>query len=284
VTAVDETWEWGAADVAEGDSGAWETRDDEYYLAEALGEGLELDEDVLELGEVLREALREDYTDAPPEEMEDTLSNVFELMTPAESFNFTKALRQVETGAAQALADPAVGQFATAALPLAGAAVGTAYGGPAGTAIGSGLGGAAAKALSGAKPAPPTRPGAPAMPSLPTSPVAAGSSAAAKGLILTQQPDVLKSLLALSLGEHGRKSVGGVPVGAVMNLLSTIFGQAAADADELLYADEATNRYLLESQGQYQPDPAAPADRADALYAALLDAENEDLTEAVGEW
>ena len=280
MNALENTLDW---DVAEADSDAWDMMEDEYDLAVMLGEELDMDEDVLDLEQVLRDALREDHADAPPEEMEDALANVLESMTPAESFNFAKALRQVEKGAAQALADPAVGQVATTALPLAGAAVGTYFGGSAGTAIGSGLGGAAAKALPGAKPTPPA-PAPPPMPSLSKPTVAGGSTAAAKGLVLTQQPEVLKSLLALSLGEQGRKSVDGVPVGAVMNLLSTIFGQAAADADELLHASDETAGYLLDGEGQYNSDPVAPADRADALYAALLDAENDHISEAVGEW
>jgi hypothetical protein len=284
VSFTEDTRYWESADAAEAEADGWDMLDQEYDLAEMLGDEVDLEADVLDLGEVLRGALREDYANAPPEEMEDALANVLESMTPAESFNFAKALRQVEKGAAQALEDPAVGQFATTALPLAGAAVGTAFGGPAGTAIGSGLGGAAAKAISGAKPTPPTSAGAPTMPTPPTSPVASGSSAAAKGLILTQQPEVLKSLLALSLGEHGRKSVDGVPVGAVMNLLSTIFSQAAADADELMYSGGLMASYLPDGDSEYQPDPASPADRVDALYTAFLDAENEDLTEAVGEW
>ncbi len=34
--------------------------------------------------------------------------------------------------------------------------------------------------------------------------------------MLTQHPDILKGLLALAMGEHGRKSINGVPVAALM--------------------------------------------------------------------
>jgi hypothetical protein len=284
VSFMEGTLDWESAEAAEADIEAWRTLDEEYDLAEMLGDDLDVEADVLDLGDVFREALSEDYADAPPEEMEAALDNVFELMTPAEAFNFSKALRQVEKGASQVLADPQVGQIATTALPLAGATVGTAFGGPAGTAIGSGLGGAAAKALSGSKPTPAARPRSTPPPPTPTSPIAAGSPAAAKGLILTQQPEVLRSLLALALGEHGRRSVDGVPVGTVMNLLSTVFGQAAAEADELMYSGEIAPSYLPDGDGAYPADAAAPADRADALYTRLLDDENEDLGGAVGEW
>jgi hypothetical protein len=263
---------------------AWEL-DEELALEEQLGEDLASGDDVSDLGEVLREALHEDYADATSEEMEAAMADVLESMSPAESFGFAKALGQIERGAARALTDPALARIATTALPVAGTAVGTAFGGPAGAALGGNLGGVAAKALSA-----PTRTRA-AMPAAPTTPmstlppsIAGGSPAAAKALVLTQQPEVLKSLLALALGQHGRKSVGGVEVGSVMNLLSNVFGQVAADADELMRASEDAPSYLVDGGGQYRIDPVSPADRADALYEALLLAENEDLEEAVGGW
>jgi hypothetical protein len=272
VSILGDTPEWLAEDAAEADVDGWGMLDENYYPAEELEEELDLEEDFPRLAEVLREALREDYEDAPPEEMENALAGVLEAMTPAESFNLTKALRQVEKGAAQTLADPAVGQIASTALPLAGAAAGTYFGGPAGTAIGSQLGGAAAKSLSGAKPTPPAAPGSSPLPP------------AAKGLVLTQDPRVLKTLLALAMGEHGRKSIDGVPIGRIMNLLSTVFNQAAADADELLYSSGETSSYLLDDEGAYLTGPERPADRADALYTTLLDAENEHFAEAMREW
>ena len=47
---------------------------------------------------------------------------------------------------------------------------------------------------------------------------------------------MLKCLMALALGEYGRPSCDGVPVGAAMNLLSKCFAQAAVDADKLTFA------------------------------------------------
>jgi hypothetical protein len=103
--------------------------------------------------------------------------------------------------------------------------------------------------------------------------VAAGSAAAAQGLVLTQQPDVLRGLLATALGQHGRQLVSGVPVAQVLALLSQVFGQAAADADELVYLDQqadATEGVLEE----------APAGSIRSLYADLLGADNLELAEA----
>jgi hypothetical protein len=94
--------------------------------------------------------------------------------------------------------------------------------------------------------------------------------------VLTQQPEVLRSLLAAALGEHGRQTVSGVAVPQVLGMLSQVFGEAAADADELMYLGQ-------------RPDAAdsaleeAPADAIDSLYADLLGADNLELAEAA-EW
>jgi hypothetical protein len=202
-----------------------------------------LDLDEPELGYVLQDAL-DGYDAGDAEDLDEALEAVLDEMSPAEAFNFGKALRTIQSATGKA------------ALPAGAAALGTVIGGPAGTALGSRLGTAAAKAL----------PGRPKTPPVTIPPVAGGSAAAAQGLVLTQQPDVLQALLALALGEHGRKSVNGVPVAAVMNMLSSVFGQAAADADELLY--------LGDSDGE--SDPPIPGDRS--LYVALIDADNEELS------
>lgn len=208
-----------------------------------------------DLGEVLRAALHEDYLDASPAEMDDALAGVLESMSPAESFNFAKALSQIQRGAGQVLKDPTFGQIARGALPVLGGAVGTVVGGPAGTALGSSLGQAAAGALPAGRQQRPTAAPAPA--------VAGGSAAAARGLVLTQQPEVLKGLLALAMGQHGTNTVNGVPVASIMSMLSSVFSQAAADADELMYAGDT-----------------AGLDDA-SLYSSLLDAENDELAEVM---
>jgi hypothetical protein len=94
-------------------------------------------------------------------------------------------------------------------------------------------------------------------------PVAGGSAAAAQGLVLTQRPEVLQALLALAMGQHGKRQVDGIPVPAIMNMLSSVFGQAAADADELTY--------LAPDDDGEGESVAAPHDRS--LYTALLDAD-----------
>jgi hypothetical protein len=257
--------------------------------------------------DVMREALHDEYADADADEMSDALDAVLDGMSAAEAFSFSKALRQIGRGATQALANPLVGQIAQAALPVGTGALGTLIGGPAGTALGSRLGTLAASALAqpGSRPAatgapvagggvptglsaqPGAIPGAAnliAGPSTPTagsqSAVAGGSAAAAQGLVLTQQPDVLRALLALAMGQHGQRQVGGVPVAGVMNMLSSVFGQAAADADELAYLDgELLAGDTFGDVGDSGADayPAVDFGSGRSLYTTWIDAENEEL-------
>jgi hypothetical protein len=108
-----------------------------------------------------------------------------------------------------------------------------------------------------------------------TSSVAGGSAAAAQGLVLSQQPEVLRSLLATALGRQGRQQVSGVPVAQLLTLFSQVIGQAAADADELMYLEQ-------------QPDAAesvvedVPPGSVRSLYADLLGADNLEFAEAAG--
>ena len=110
----------------------------------------------------------------------------------------------------------------------------------------------------------------------PTSSVAGGSAAAAQALVLSQQTDVLRSLLATALGQHGRQQVSGLPAAQVINLFSQVLGQAAADADELMYlgrqADAAENVFADAQAGSVR-----------SLYTDLLSADNLELAEAA-EW
>jgi hypothetical protein len=277
-----------------------------YPAADEAGWGM----DAGELAEALRSVLHEGYADASDEEMDDALTNVLDSMSAAEAFNFTSVLNRIGKSAGQLIADPTFAAVAQTALPILGGAAGTMIGGPVGTALGSKLGSLAASALPtrpapAPPPPPPTAPPPPAAPpvtpptppvpavepaaavpaaatpplvppaapSAPAPPAAAGSAAAAQGLVLTQQPEVLRSLLATALGQHGRQTVSGIPVAQVLGMLSQVLGQAAADADELMYHDQ-------------QPDstesvlPDSWADSADALYADLLGADNQELAEA----
>jgi hypothetical protein len=259
-----------------------------------------------DIADALRSTLHERYADASDEAVEDALANVLDSMSPAEAFNFTSALKRIGNSASQMVSDPAFVSITQTALPVLGGAAGTLIGGPVGTALGGKLGSLAASAL-------PTRPGPvpakaqraapvvstapsisaaaqPAVGSATSAPSAAvtdappqmdsppaatgGSNAAKKAVVLMNQPEVLKSLVATALGEHGRQAVSGVPVAQILGLLTQVLGKAAADADELMYRC-------------HQPDAAesvfdAEDDSADLLYADLLGADNQELADATG--
>ena len=265
--------------------------------------------------DALRSTMREEYADASDEEMGDALTNLLGSMSPAEAINFASALDRIGTSASELASDPTVAAVAGAALPVLGGAAGTLGSGPAGTATGTMLGGLAASALpaSAAPPAaaatpvaatltPSTTMAAPgpltaaatsvavapepgaarvtapviASPSpRPASEVADGSAAAAQGLVLTQHPDVLRGLLATALGQHGRQQVSGIPVAQVLELLSQVFAQAAADADQLMYLKQAGDAESVFDN--------VPAGSLRSLYADLLGADNLELAEAA-EW
>jgi hypothetical protein len=283
-----------------------------YAPADGVGWTERLDAE--DLADVLRSVLHEGYADASDEEMSDALANVLDSISPAEAFNFASALDRIGKGASQLISDPTFAAVAQTALPILGGAAGTMIGGPIGTALGGKLGSLAASALPtrpgpaqptaqpvAAAPAPTaavvpspgimapavvaaaapaasapavTPPGIP--PPVPgsASPVAGGSAAAAQGLVLTQQPDVLKSLLATALGQHGTQTVSGVPVAQVLGLLSQVFGKAAADADELMY--------LGQQSDATESVPDGADDSVDSLYADLLGADNLELAETAG--
>jgi hypothetical protein len=205
-------------------------------------------------------------------------------MSAAEGFNFGSALSGIVKSASKVVSDPTFAQIVRTAAPIAGGALGTVIGGPLGGALGSQLGNLAAQALP--TPAGPPTPVAPPVPRIPQaltvprpglptpSPVAGGSAAAAQGLVLTQQPELLRSLLATALGQQGRQQVSGLPVAQILRMFGEVIEQAAADADELMYLGQ-------------QPDAAesaveaAPPGSSRSLYGDLLGADNLEFAEAV---
>jgi hypothetical protein len=270
---------------------------------------------VQDLADALQSAMSDAYADASAQEMRKALANVVEALTPAEAFDFGSALNRIAKGTQQVLADPTFKAVAGTALPIAGRLVGTYFGGPMGGELGANLGNLAVGALTSQggqppmapPPAPvpsppaPTRPPAPApapqghapaagpssaatpgpTPSAAsiTSPVAGGSSAATQAVVLCQQPDVLRALLATALGQYGRKEVSGLPNAQVLSQLSRLFGEAAADADELMYLDQVSEAQGAEAAWR----GLLPSEPPVALYADLIGADNVELAEAA-EW
>lgn len=259
-----------------------------------------------EIADALRSAMREEYANASSEAMNDALEAVLGSLSPAEAYSLSRAFDRISRGAQNLVKDPTFIQVASTALPV----VAGLAGGPAGMALGTI---ASKALLGGAAPPPAAEPTAPAPVSAapltpppaitpllapppaapvpgpsaqPVSPpeippsapgpapsVAGGSAAAAQALVLTQDPVALRSLLAAALGPLGRRRVRDIPVAQVLALISQVVGQAAADADELMYSEQQADS--SESVGA-----EALGSPAHSLYADLIRAENLEIAEA----
>jgi hypothetical protein len=111
-------------------------------------------------------------------------------------------------------------------------------------------------------------PGVPAPP--PPSSVAGGSPSASAAMLAAHAPLAAQATLATAMGQYGARSVGGVPTADLMRMMAALYGQAAADADEIAYLDSTV--------GNGQSYAGARGFRSPrALYAAMTDAENEAL-------
>lgn len=208
----------------------------------------------------------------PVHRLEAQVLDTLDRLNPYEAESFTSALSSIGNFAKSS----GVRDFASAALPIVGAGVGTVVGGPAGTAIGASVGGMAGQAIASKphaapsyqpppsyQPAPVAQPVAayqptptaldvpqvaasaatiPAvMPAQPTVAGGGGSAAAAQLLGVIQDPALISSLLSLVLGTNGRSAIplkggGEIPVGALTNLVSVLAGKASEDAEDILMA------------------------------------------------
>jgi hypothetical protein len=78
-------------------------------------------------------------------------------------------------------------------------------------------------------------------------------------LIGAQQPEFLKALLAAAMGSHGQTAVNGLPVASLLAGFSKLLGEAAADADAVMYHAGETSEDV-------------PFDDGPSLYTTLMDA------------
>lgn len=184
----------------------------------------------------------------PPGMIERQVNELFSRLTPADAENFMNSLKDVGKTFQRVTSSKEFKGVVSTAAPIAGAAVGTYFGGPMGTQIGAKLGSAAGQAVTGggmptARQARQAVGGAvrgaatgaiqgaaagayqgatAAMPSLgtilpalgiapPLGDPAAGSTAAAQLLSVIQNPALVASLLSLTMGANGAPTV---PVGS----------------------------------------------------------------------
>lgn len=235
----------------------------------------------LEENIALRSVLAEAYRDAPDEVVQELLDELASELNAAELAAVSKALNQVKK------ALPGIANLGQQALPgvIQGATTGATVGGPWGALIG-GIAGGGLSLAGGVKPKtrrPVRRPGVQA--SRPTHPTAfpsprtsspalqtpSVSKSAAQLLQILQDPKVLQVLLALTMGNAGKKNltVGKSVVSppAILDLIKTLVGRTAQESEDEHPA--TTEGYLLDQSGKYAFDPANPDDRADALVEHL---------------
>ncbi len=216
------------------------------------------------------EIIEEDFDDDFEDDLDDLMADMFDSLTPAESFNIGKALGTIGSGAAQALNDPTVRQIAATAAPVALGAAGTALGGPVsapsparrlGQAVGKAL---APKPAAGADR---SRRGDAAQWRHRSRPTARrhppprharrrrsrrrprDRPRRPRRWRSASSPTCSRACSPWPSARRGRSDINGIPVGAVMNMLASIYGKAAEDADELLYSSEGAPAYLLDADG-----------------------------------
>lgn len=261
--------EYDADDLYFGDEDDWEEFNDELYLGDSLNESAPWLVNSEEELEGFRTLLNDRYRNVGVSMLDESLTDVYNSLSPAEEFNFGNVLKSVARAGNTIVSNPLIKQVGAATLPMAGAAAGTLFGGPIGTAVGNKIGQIAGQKLFGQN--------VPAMPT-PAGNVAAGSTAAQQLLQLTQNPTVLRSLGSLAMGALGSKSVSTIGSGqtfnpaSIINMLATLAQQASADAEELYGEDKS-----FYSDGESFSDPVNPEERAATLYAHLMNAENESL-------
>ena len=261
---------------------AWELAEEDAWAS---------DQADAEIADALRSALRDEYADAADADLVDAATDMMSAMSPAEAFNFGAALSQIGKSACRWR--PTQRSPASRGLwrqwpaghrhvhrRSAGHQAGHRNRYPRGrcaspAAEGGTRPAACAAPVPGSPPSPAALPPAPTAPT-PVSPVAGGSAAAAQALILSGHPEVKQAALATALGQPGRREISGIPAAQLLGLLSQVFGQAAADADELMYNEAVPD--AAEGAG-----PDAEAGSLRSLYCDLLGADNMELAEAA-EW
>jgi hypothetical protein len=212
-------------------------------------------------GASVRELLSSEHSHVTHDELENVLASAFGNPGVNDVEDFIDTLGQVGAGILRAL--PAV-------LPVVGSLLG-----PVGTVAGGIAGASAAAGASVSKRGParvkPSRRGRTSQPP-PVGP--AGATAALQLLALLFRPEVHQALIAMALGDVGRRSirVNDTPVllAAFPNLLAVLAQQAALEYDAAVEpAENAIPRYLLDEEGNPACDPVVPEERATRLWNLL---------------
>lgn len=231
--------------------------------------------------ESTREALSDVFAEASDAEIEAVLIEAG--IDPAQMEGFFSSLKKGFSKIGKAAL-----KIAPKALPVIGGAVGTIFGGPVGTALGGKLGSLAGRAI-GAAGRPRRgrrvrrrviRRGSPALPQVTANP-------AASNLLRTiLRPDVINALLAMTMGQAGRKNVvvgkQSVPVGAITNLIGMLAREATAEHHQAVGGgEEGIPGYLVDEYGELAADPTSAEERAARLLELFIEA---DMAEEQADW
>jgi hypothetical protein len=229
----------------------------------------------------LDEILADEYSDLPPRQLEQVLEETLGDVSPEDLENFWGSLKNVGGAVSKALPGIASGALTGATT---GAALGP-WGALGGALVGGTLGGMAQPS-----PPPPQQPPAsqrpvpsppsyaqPAPQTAPSTPLSVSPVPAAAQLLQTMfQPEVLQALMAMLMGQAGRRNipVSGtqVPVGAFTNLLGVLASKAAAEYTAVV-PNGGSPEYLYDYAGQPKGDPAVDEHRAQALWELLREAD-----------
>jgi hypothetical protein len=239
----------------------------------------------------LREVLRAEYRNRPPEQIEQIFESTLGVSQEdlEDLEDFWKTLQGVGGAVSKALPGIASGALTGAGT---GAALGP-WGALGGALIGGTVGGLThsqqpqrpspqGPPLVPQTPVPPGPPSAPSQPQIPLhqtapptpTPVSGGSPAAAQLLQTILRPETLQALMAMLMGQAGRQNIPigntQVPTSAFANMLGSLANQAAAEFNAVTapaYGESPS--YWQNFAGEATGDPAVAEHRARALWELL---------------
>jgi hypothetical protein len=218
--------------------------DDEYYMTEDDWEDWEDDDegedefDLVELGDAFRDVLDAEYVGLSPEDTDMALLEIFDTLSPAESFSFGKALSSLGKGSLAAVKSPTFQQLAGSSLPV----VGMAVGGP----VGGTIAGAAGQALLGTPAA------------TPPPPPPATAAVAQKALVASQLPMVQQAILANAMGQVANQKVGGFSVDDILRMYGALMQKSVPPAAEGEDDPDALYEVLVGLEDEDLYDAAGP--------------------------
>jgi hypothetical protein len=233
----------------------------------------------------LREVLRAEYRNQPPEQIEQILESTLGI-SPEDLEVLEDIWRTLQgVGGAVSRALPSIASGALTGATT-GAALGP-WGALGGALIGGTVGGLTHSQqpqrppLVPQMPVPPGPPSAPSQPQIPPqqtappapTPMPSGSPAAAQLLQAIWRPEFQQALMAMLMGQAGRPTIpigtAQVPPAALANMMGVLANRAAAESNAVASANGESPSYWQDFAGGAIGDPAVAEHRAEALWELL---------------